>query len=481
MELFKRKIYEFTNIINKKKSKQFLKNKNIIIRNKTPINSVINSTKISKIINVKRKENSYKILIIKKIMNNNLKKHNSTISFYNKGKITSLIFDGKFHYVSLFKDYLFWDDEVECLKQYYNKKESIIILKKFINYYNTIYNSLNIYCIFFHLGDCNNALFNYYSQKIRLQKSIVENFNNNNLNEKKNESIEKYYSEKNEKMINIHSQLTSISFNLSELKNNEFNETNNENIIHTTKSSKIILKTRNDEFLTEKEKKIKESNDETIKFLVKNLTHKKKTNKIYIYKYNNKKKDILNIHNIDKIRKALMKISPLKENKKLKKNSSSINKKINKNSINFLNIKAKSNNNSLKKLYVNTESSKILINKNKNKIIYNLKTFNEKSPNLKNNKNKCLTERNFSKNKKKTNRVDFQKFKPKIFNQIKRIYYSTRTSPQKVNKSVNKIIYFNKNYSKKAITNNNSQSSYLKTENKKENIKKMNLKSKIKI
>ena len=185
MELFKRKIYEFTNIINKKKSKQFLKNKNIIIRNKTPINSVIHSTKISKIINIKRKENSYKILIIKKIMNNNLKKHNSTISFYNKGKITSLIFDGKFHYVSLFKDYLFWDDEVECLKQYYNKKESIIMLKKFINYYNTIYNSLNIYCIFFHLGDCNNALFNYYSQKIRLQKSIFENFNNNNLNEKK--------------------------------------------------------------------------------------------------------------------------------------------------------------------------------------------------------------------------------------------------------------------------------------------------------
>ena len=101
---------------------------------------------LDKFINKKYSKNNQIII-------NNLKKHNSSISNYNKEKITSLIFDGKFHYVSIFKDYLFWDDEVECLKKYYKKEEIIPIMNKFINYYCTVYNSLNIYCIYFHLGE----------------------------------------------------------------------------------------------------------------------------------------------------------------------------------------------------------------------------------------------------------------------------------------------------------------------------------------
>ena len=123
MELFKKKIHEYTNINNRKKTRQVLKYnyKNISVRDKTPRNSGLNSSGISKIIKYKRKKNNSKVdknLKKLKIISHNLSKYNSTIDSYNKERITSLIFDGKFHYVSLFKDYLFWDDEVECLKKY---------------------------------------------------------------------------------------------------------------------------------------------------------------------------------------------------------------------------------------------------------------------------------------------------------------------------------------------------------------------------
>ena len=63
MELFKKKIHEYTNINNRKKTRQVLKYnyKNISVRDKTPRNSGLNSSGISKIIKYKRKKNSSKV------------------------------------------------------------------------------------------------------------------------------------------------------------------------------------------------------------------------------------------------------------------------------------------------------------------------------------------------------------------------------------------------------------------------------------
>ena len=53
MELYKKKNYEYTNIYNRKKTRQVLKydNKNKSVRDKTPNNSAMNSSNSSKIIN----------------------------------------------------------------------------------------------------------------------------------------------------------------------------------------------------------------------------------------------------------------------------------------------------------------------------------------------------------------------------------------------------------------------------------------------
>ena len=106
---------------------------------------------------------------------------------------------------------------------------------------------------------------------------------------------------------------------------------------------------------------------------------------------------------------------------------------------------------------------------------------------IKNNKNKCLTERTNSK-EKKTNDLgvyfdNLNQMRPKILKHgnIKNIYYSSKTSPRNGTKSVNKIIHLN-NLSKKNITTNNSQLSNLKFENKIDlnNLKKSSLSRKIK-
>ena len=129
------------------------------------------------------------------------------------------------------------------------------------------------------------------------------------------------------------------------------------NTIQTTRTSSKVFKSRNEAELIDKGKRVKEiSEDETIKSLIKNLNVKKKISKICIYKFNGKKKNILVFKNEDKIKQALLKISPLKE-RILKKESSSLNKKL-KNSM-IINNKALSNQNSTKKLYSNTESNKI--------------------------------------------------------------------------------------------------------------------------
>ena len=49
----------------------------------------------------------------------------------------NIIFNEKCHLVSLFKDYLIIDDINEFLKRYYTKAESVIRIKKYIDYYET--------------------------------------------------------------------------------------------------------------------------------------------------------------------------------------------------------------------------------------------------------------------------------------------------------------------------------------------------------
>ncbi len=103
------------------------------------INENEKGKKLKKIILNLNNENlvdNNKILIeAKKLMIHNLKKYNVSIEFINKKIITDIIFDERKHIVSIFKNYLLWDEMSDFLNRFYYKHESKNRLPKINHYY----------------------------------------------------------------------------------------------------------------------------------------------------------------------------------------------------------------------------------------------------------------------------------------------------------------------------------------------------------
>ena len=73
----------------------------------------------------------------KNILKCNLEKYNVTPLFYEKFQVLLLMENANVHLVSLFKDYLLYDDLTEFLKEYHRKKEIYPLLKKIYDYYES--------------------------------------------------------------------------------------------------------------------------------------------------------------------------------------------------------------------------------------------------------------------------------------------------------------------------------------------------------
>ena len=71
------------------------------------------------------------------VMKWNLEKYNSTPLFYQKFQILLLMENANTHLVSIFKDYLLYDDMTEFFKEYYDSKEIYPRLKTIYDYYES--------------------------------------------------------------------------------------------------------------------------------------------------------------------------------------------------------------------------------------------------------------------------------------------------------------------------------------------------------
>ena len=413
---------KFDNIFNK----IFLKDK---IQNSFFLKKLSNSS-FRKQLNISKFK---KINLNNKTIKVNLSKYNITRKQFHNYIINGLIFDGKSREISVFKDLLFWNDEIECLKRFYSIKESKIKIKKFIKFYNQIYNILNIYPIFFHIGDCKDVMIRNYRRKYRYQNEI--------RNEKKKEK-KKYKKKNKENNIIIfqksllensnlnkyeyHQKKISQSFNISTFSPDEILLNYNNNINNNNKlDNKQILttrvfQTRNHNYL------FSNSYDSTIKSLIRNLSNKL-TKKFNIQKFDKSVK--LRIKNAEYLKKMIVKN---RKNRNFNLNNNNQEKIINilnnKKTINsyFSTKISLSSNNSFKKLpNLKTES-----NNNYNKI-KNLKNKNEYSLT-----DRYLKSKSRSKNKEKKNGFSLkkeEKFKAKI------IYNSSRVSPIRIYKNLLKV------------------------------------------
>ena len=71
------------------------------------------------------------------VMKWNLEKYNTTPSFYEKFQILLLMENANTHLVSVFKDYLLYDDMTEFFKEYYISKDIYPRLKTIFDYYES--------------------------------------------------------------------------------------------------------------------------------------------------------------------------------------------------------------------------------------------------------------------------------------------------------------------------------------------------------
>ena len=326
---------KYINVHMKLNKKNILKNLNLSLKNINNNNILIKSN------------NNIRKNIIKK----NLIKYNITPEVYYRKLINTLIFVGNNHLAAIFKDYLFWDDDIECLKRFYNKKEIKFKLSTLINFYVKYYYSGKIFKFNLKLGECKKVLINYYKNKENIlkemnNKSNIKNNNNNNLNNNNNKILENITSE-------LHSKINSNSFILSRFNPEELLINYNENYTNENKLS------RNKKI--EKHEKINSySFDSTISNLLRNLGEKNQKIKVNKDNFiiNNKINNLIFYNNIKKIHKN--------NKKKINNNNNKTMNNNNNNNIKLINNIINNNNNEIYKLINNY--------KNNYKRIDNLKT-----------------------------------------------------------------------------------------------------------
>ena len=124
---------EKDNLINSKKAKFIQKHKIIhSFGNKTNSNLRDISLKIDY-----KQLNSYKDTIknVHLKLNKELRKYNYSNKEYFIQKIDEIIFDNNKRLVSIFKDYLLWNETSDFLKEYYKSSESLKLLPNMCEYY----------------------------------------------------------------------------------------------------------------------------------------------------------------------------------------------------------------------------------------------------------------------------------------------------------------------------------------------------------
>ena len=158
------------------------------------------------------------------VMKWNLEKYNSSPLFYQKFQILLLMENANTHLVSLFKDYLLYDDNTEFFKEYYTKDDIYERLKTIYDYYESSSYLFPNYTVI------NEGKY-IYRNIIKKQKLIdyLED-----LEDKKKEKEEKKAKKKNLNLYQNQNEQNSSCFDVfdSKVYNNIIKETGNDSKIN---------------------------------------------------------------------------------------------------------------------------------------------------------------------------------------------------------------------------------------------------------
>ena len=412
------KIFKYKTDRNSQEKVELKYNNNIIVKqNQDNINSsklkhTSNPTKIKNIPLYTYKDtlkNAYKKL------GKNLRKYNFFQNKYNVQKINEIIFDKRKRLVSVFKDYLLWNETSDFLKEYHLISDSISLIPNMCEYYE------NYTLLFPEYGPLEDII-KFMRKNMKKKKVLLEKYEDNNnkresilQNEGENSSLKamkidndkETNNEPFHKIISEKDMELDLSKTYSHSKtclNNDYfqiNE-NEKKLINEKNLSSIISDFLNfDEKVIENYKYLNSKNS--------NITEDKEEKKVATYfklfdsdlKKGNihQKKGKKKIENIE-----LQKIK-IKENNRKKKDD---NVDINLQKLKLKNIfKIIKSSNNLKKININYEN--LTINKSSNKQSLN-KNKSKKNINKKNSiKNKQSVNSKINNSKNKTNNSNKKK------------------------------------------------------------------------
>ena len=440
------KIFKYKTDRNSQEKVEFKYNNNIIVKqNHHAINSLklkhTSKPKISKKIKnmplytyKDTLKNAYKKL------NKNLRKYNFLQKKYNVQKINEIIFDKRKRLVSVFKDYLLWNETSDFLKEYHHISDSISLIPNMCEYYE----NYTLLCP--EYGPLEDVI-KFMRKNIKKKKVLLEKYEDNN---------------KRESILQNEGDNTSLKV----IKSNNYKETKNEpfhriisekdmelDLSKTYSHSKTCL---NNEYFQVNEKEKKIINEKNLSSIISDfLNFDEKVTENYKY-LNSKNSTIINDKEETKIASyfKLFDIDLKKENSHLKKD----NKKFE--NIEIQKIKTKENNRKNKDDNVDINLQKLRL-KNIFKIIKssnNLKKININYENLTINKSSHKQSLNKNKSKKTADKKNSVKNKQSI--NSKKTSSKNKTNNSKSDKK--KIKTINSNYIslKKKINNPMSSRPY---------------------
>lgn len=255
------------NKVNKNKDNPF----NIYKANKRNLKSRLSDKKINKkTLASSSTSNPYKnksstfsnikpLYSFKETLNKAYTKLNSVLRSYNMSKeainiriANDIIFDEKKRIVSIFKDYLLWDETSDFFRQYYKKNKSIRMILRFITYYETY---TNFYPEYGPHEDILKILKKNIKKKRKYYERIEEDVankyiidKNDNKNNQKFERIIKdseiKLSHTNSNYLQKNNSKSTLVLDYSTDKDNKNNKNNNINkSIDNNKDFYYILKT----------------------------------------------------------------------------------------------------------------------------------------------------------------------------------------------------------------------------------------------
>jgi len=241
-----------------RENKPLLHNRNLrLINNSSSTNSTSNNFFQMKKFKIKKNDNKQKVNLeivkknISQKLKNNLKKYDSSMRKVFIKTINDIIYDERKHIVSVFKDYLFWDENSDFLKRFYKINESRDRMPRISAYYQTY---TLIKPIYFKL-ECYRFLSKNFKRHRKRLELLEEKLSNN---KKKQQNKLHKSNEDDENSKGINNNFNNKSDEFSKIVKSHFiqNENLHETIFHKINNHNDKFNNENDLFVEIENKNI---------------------------------------------------------------------------------------------------------------------------------------------------------------------------------------------------------------------------------